>query len=181
VTVADDVLEKWRKAKHRFRAEPGSTFKHLPERWEAAVGVIRSALTAHIGSDEVAARFAVPEDYAAFMRLVGGARYRERGLGFRLLSPEQVAKEFCSNYKMYVVDRIEGRDPADSGFWLWVGTWSDKHDFFLCGDRAHPLFGYVVEMHDDHPYIDGAGSGTGSDDSPSFLGFLDWLARNAND
>jgi hypothetical protein len=179
MVAVDDVRAAWQRAKHRFRALSGSTFKRLPQRWDAAVGEIRAELTAHLGPEAVVARFAVPEDFDAYMRLVGGARRRECGLGFRLLSPEEVAREFRSNYRMYVVTPFEGREPADSGFWLWVGTWSDKHDFFICCDRTHPLFGYVLEMHDGHPYIDGAGSGTGGDDSPSFVGFLDWLARNS--
>jgi hypothetical protein len=61
---------------------------------------------------------------------------------------------------------------------LGIGRWGSKHDYLLCCDREHRLFGVVVEGEDAHPWLNSYRSMWLL--APTFLGFLrDYLPGRA--
>jgi hypothetical protein len=118
-------------------------------------------LGAFYGDDAVAARWDIPDDYAAFMQQIGGGWEWTAGLGSSLLSAKHVASATTSIFRSMVAERSAEDDgePEDDGLWLTIGYFSDRHDTLLCCDRAHRYYGYVLDGHDDHPWLNGIYSG----------------------
>jgi hypothetical protein len=132
--------------------------------WSQAVRDLRATFEAHIGSGELADRFAVPEDYALFMQALGGAWKCDRGWG-RIFAAHEVARITAQSCKNCAKDRRAG-----DGLWLDIGWWGSKNYYYLCCDRNHSLFGVVVEGEDAHPWLNSYEAMWFL--APTFLGFL---------
>jgi hypothetical protein len=133
----------------------------LAVEWQHCVESLRHAFAAYHGADVVTARFYIPDDYATFMQQIGGGWEWSAGLGSILLSAKNVASATTSTFQSLVSERSAEDDdkPEDDGLWLTIGYYSDRHETLLCCDRSHRYYGYVVDGHDDHPWLNGIYSG----------------------
>ena len=139
--VEEDVRRAWRELVVR-RAEAGQPWvmkrpelddRGLAEAWEACVEV-RDGFAAHFGLEDIARRFAVPEDYAAYMRVVGGGFSWPYHLDTWIHAAPMVAGATTGAFELLVTG--EDAEPLDYGLWLTIGTWSDKHEFLLVCNRT---------------------------------------------
>lgn len=123
--------------------------------WTACVAAVRELFVAHHGSVDVAERFRVPEEYAAFMQAVGGGWKSPHGLEWILFEAESVVRATANDFRLFVTEVEDGEPVLDTGFWLSIGWYSDKHEYLLCCDRTHSYYGVVVDGHDSHPWMNG--------------------------
>ncbi len=144
--------------------------------WVLCQSSVRELFASHHGRSAVEDRFRVPEDYATFMQTIGGGWECSHGLGWSVFDAATVASTTADDFKSLVLGANEDEPVLDSGFWLGIGWYSDKHEYLLCCDRAHPYYGSVVDGHDSHPWLNGV----------EFAGcyrmagsFLAWLAMHA--
>jgi hypothetical protein len=170
----------WHRIRHGFVAprEPRSPEARV-RAWLEALDAIRAELFSRPGATDTVRRFRVPAEYDTLMREVGPGYATNWGPGFAMLGPEQVAGEFSSYYRDFVLSVSPEARPDPDGMWLWfgTGTWSDRNDFFVCCDSGHPLFGAVLWYKDGNPYLNGA---DGADESySSLVAFLEWLESRA--
>jgi hypothetical protein len=129
--------------------------------WQQCVERLSQTFAAYYGADAVTARFDIPDEYATFMQQIGGGWEWTAGLGSILLSAKNVASASTSTFRSLVSERSaeEDGEPEDDGLWLTIGYFSDRHDTLLCCDRSHRYYGYVIDGHDDHPWLNGIYSG----------------------
>ncbi|HEY1017176.1 MAG TPA: hypothetical protein VGE07_30965 [Herpetosiphonaceae bacterium] len=142
--------------------------------WEAALVELRDVFAASFGAGEIARRLRIPADYDLFMRTVGGGFFRNAGPGMGISRPEMVARDTADAFDLFYAG--EDAEPEDSGLWLTVGWWGDKHDYLLCCDAGHPRFGSLIDGHDSHPWLNGVDCGGCRRRAPSFAAFLRDLA-----
>lgn len=147
----------------------------LEAAWMACLSSVQAVFTKHYGSSEVEKRFHIPQDYTMFMRVIGGGWKSLQSLQWHLFDAKTVASQTIDNFRVFVLGAEEGELIDGSGFWLSIGEWSDKHEYLLCCDRAHPRFGAVLDGHDSHPWLDGAEGCYQMADS-----FLEWLRRHGS-
>lgn len=153
-------------------------------RWVGALTEVRASFIQHVGDRVVWDRLAVPVDYFAFALCVGGLTCPDEfGMTYFdwLSGPAETARETVGSNDGWAEMHGPNADLAACGLWLFVGN-RDRHDFHLCCDRASPLFGTLVDMHDTHPWI-GPPHGPSSDvEARSFLDFLrEQVARAESD
>lgn len=87
-----------------------------------------------------------------------------------------VASVTAQDFRLGVTGVSEDEPALDTGFWLGVGWYSDKHEYVLCCDRTHSRFGAMVDGYASHPWVNGvqfAGCRRMADS------FLAWLAGHA--
>lgn len=98
-------------------------------------------------------RFQLPASFADYLAVLDGTTWygHHIALDFLLYAPASLADG--------AEDDPEAHDDPELarelGPWLAIGAWSDKHQFWLCCDRARPECGRVFDAHDDHPYLNG--------------------------
>jgi hypothetical protein len=159
------IRTAWAQVRDRFQrdgAKQGSA--SLASTWPDSVRQLRETFAAYVGGAAVADRFSIPEDYGLFMRIVGGGWHYHGGWG-RVYDAQEVASATAHSCANAAEDRRE-----DDGLWLDIGCWGSKHDYLLCCDRGHRLFGVVVEGEDTHPW--GSGFQAMWVLAPTFLGFV---------
>ncbi len=158
--LENDIRNAWDKVRDRFeRVGPEQS---LPGMWSQAVEELPALFATHVGPDSVADRFVVPQDYAAFMQMFGcGWRWEKWGQIYSSADMVRITGFDCKNCAGY---RSDG-----DGIWLTIGEWGSKHDFLICCDCKHPLFGVVVEGEDAHPWF---GYQAMWLLAPTFVGFL---------
>lgn len=181
-SLKEQVVEAWRKAEAGFARRGGPLVRTLlaedpREAWERCEASLRATFAAHHGEAAVAERFHVPDDYATFMRVIGGGWKWPYRLEWSLWDADRVAGVTRGRFTL-VTEPEEGDPEPDPGFWLSIGWWSDSHEYLLCCDRAHPEYGDVVDGHDSHPWLNGK-------DFPGCYrvahSFLQWLRRHGDD
>ncbi len=147
--------------------------------WAACHSSLRELLASHYGHSIVEDRFRVPEDYATFMQTVGGGWYYSHGLGWSVYDAATVASTTAHDFELLVLGANEDEPVLDSGFWLGIGWYSDKHEYLLCCDRAHGYYGSVVDGHDSHPWLNGVEFAGCYRMAESFLAWLEMHAGPA--
>jgi hypothetical protein len=154
-----NAWERRRVASHRIDRELTAMERSIE--WQECEESLLQTFAAYYGDDAVAARLDIPADYAAFMQQIGGGWEWTAGLGSILLSTKQVAAATTSTFRSMVAERSveDDGEPGDDGLWLTIGYFADRHDTLLCCDRSHRYYGYVVDGHDDHPWLNGIYSG----------------------
>jgi hypothetical protein len=174
-SLDSQVQEDWRQARQRAEAAgrpvtPREDFPNPdpPTAWAEFVANARAALVKEFGEQRVAQRFAVPDDFAAFMRLDGREWGSPAEPCWWLFNPaDQLCVESITSAVLIPV--------RDDGFWIGFGQCfgtSDQQMLYLCCDRAHPLFGAVVVGYDGYPYRDGVPSPQCRVAAKSFLEYL---------
>lgn len=120
-------------------------------------------LTARLGDffagyfgDEARRRLALPTGYAAFLRAIETSQISQTvgGWDFCLYGPNAVLANTRYSFELF------GRDEdahLDVGLWIEIGSFNDKHTFFLCCDRDRPEFRQIIDGHDAHPWLNGVG------------------------
>jgi hypothetical protein len=159
---AERIASAWqRRSLNARRIDRALSDSERSIEWQQCVESLRQTFAAYYGTDSVAARFDIPDDYATFMRQIGGGWEWSAGLGSILSSAKQVASASTSTFRSMVSERSEEDDGEveDDGLWLTIGYFSDRHDTLLCCDRSHRYYGYVIDGHDDHPWLNGIYSG----------------------
>ncbi|REE96108.1 hypothetical protein [Thermomonospora umbrina] len=121
-------------------------------------------LFAGLGVEDAATRVRMPADLLRFLALAGGTRRRGDEYGLYLFGPATVASQTAQDSGLFAEHR-----PVESGLWLTIGSYGDKHVITLCCDADDARFGVVVDGHDDHPWNDGGGNVPWAD---SFTGLL---------
>ena len=106
--------------------------------------------TPYFGQQEVAEPLALPEDYRCFATHRQGTWRGGDSDGLYLYGVQAVLAETAYECRSYAENR-----PPGAGMWIIFGQWSDRHDLMLCCDRQLPLFGSVIDFHDDHPWFVG--------------------------
>lgn len=164
------------------RPGPAASADELSSDWADGVRFLAELFAGHLGPDEVASRFVIPADYARFMTRVGGGwAWGSEYTPQSLWTADTVVAETADEFRKHVVERpTDARfvknfpEPPDDGLWLGIGWFSDKHATLLCCDRRHADFGCVIDDHDGHPWLNGAGPNhvTGRT-------FVDWLIGQA--
>jgi hypothetical protein len=164
-SLEDAIRAAWAQIRDRFQrdaADRGSA--SLVRAWSDSVRQLRASFAAYVRTAVIADRFSIPEDYALFMRILGGGWNYDGGWG-RLYGAQEVVRATAQSCENGAEDRRE-----DDGLWLDIGCWGSKHAYLLCCDRRHRLFGVVVEGEDAHPW--GSGFRAMWVLAPTFLGFL---------
>ena len=172
-TIAEQVQEAWQ------AAHPGFVFKNKPANWQTAVRELQDLFAGHFGADYAANRFRIPDDYNHFMQTIGGGGwYNPQGLGLSLYDAGTVARGTKSDFeRMYIGDEYDPAEPLDEGLWLNIGCWSDRHDYLLACDPTQPTYGWVVDGHDSHPWLNGIDFAGCRIVAQSFTDFLRYLAK----
>jgi hypothetical protein len=137
-----------------------------PVSWATFVENGRAALASEFGAERVAARFQVPDDFAAFMQLYGQA--------WECIA-EPSALLFNPTGEMYTDSIAHIIRLRDDGFWTVFGFCADEggRTLSICCDREHPLFGAVVVGYGHgRPYRDGVPSPKCRVAARSFLDYL---------
>jgi hypothetical protein len=164
-SLEDAIRAAWAQVRDRFQRDGGERDSaSLLTAWSDSVRQLRVTFAAYSGVAAVADRFSIPEDYALFMRILGGGWNYDGGWG-RVYDAQEVASSTAHSCENGAEDRRE-----DDGLWLDIGCWGSKHDYLLCCDRGHRLFGVVVEGEDAHPWVTGFRAMWVL--APTFLGFL---------
>ncbi len=110
-------------------------------------------------------RFALPEDYASFLRNHGGGLCTLRAdgtvdpFGWFVFRASHALASTEGGYRLFLdaedAPDDELRDALsnleESGIWLCVGRARDRHEHYLCCDRDRPAFGRVYDLNDGHP------------------------------
>ncbi|MBD2579480.1 SMI1/KNR4 family protein [Oscillatoria sp. FACHB-1406] len=182
------IYQSWNEVVKRYAADNKSLVRtsssvkpaDLQTAWSVCILSLRERFAAHYGTTHIEARFAVPEDYALFMQAIGGGWHWPYGLERWLFDAEGVAKTTVADFELLVLGALEEEEPVlDSGFWLGIGRYSDKHEYLLCCDRAHRYYGTVFDGHDSHPWLNGVEFGGCYRLAASFLEWLEILAKRA--
>jgi uncharacterized protein (TIGR02996 family) len=153
----------------------------ISESWKKSIGEITKMFTKYTGETYTQEQFRIPIDYALFASELKTSLYvnDEYGMSYfdLLWASDDVAKHTISFCQMYAKDQQEGSHLFQAcGLWLFVGN-RDKHDFHLCCDSSHPLFGTLVDQHDDHPWLYLSGASSWEVQTRSFLDFLRWQVK----
>jgi uncharacterized protein (TIGR02996 family) len=148
-------------------------------RWGMAVRELQEMFETHVGEGPARDRFVVPVDYALFAAGPSGLACPDEYPFDALFGPDHMADRTVSDCDMYARMHGPGEHLAKCGLWLFAG-FQDKHDFHVCCDRASPLFGTVVDLHDGHPWIGPPGGPEPWEvQTRSFLDFLRLQAADA--
>jgi hypothetical protein len=178
--TCDRVVERFASEDELLiRTAPSAEPADIRAAWAACVASVRELFAAHYGSAATEQRFEVPEDYAAFMQAVGGGWHWPHGLEWSVFDAATVAEATANDFNSFVLGAEEDEPVLDSGFWLGIGRYSDKHWYLLCCDRAHGYFGAVVDGHDSHPWLNGVEFGGCWRMAGSFLAWLEMHAKPA--
>jgi hypothetical protein len=183
----EQVRRTWDRVVERFASENEPLVRTAPSpepadirtAWAACVASVRELLAAHYGLAAIEQRFEVPEDYSAFMQAVGGGWQWPHGLEWSVFDAATVAESTANDFDSFVLGAEEDEPLLDSGFWLGIGRYSDKHWYLLCCDRTHGYFGAVVDGHDSHPWLNGVEFGCCWRMAESFLAWLEMHAKPA--
>ncbi|NES96683.1 MAG: SMI1/KNR4 family protein [Desertifilum sp. SIO1I2] len=176
--LLEQLLQSWNRVVEQFSTQETPLIHtvtavestDLETAWMACLSSVQAVFTNHYGSSEVEKRFQIPQDYTMFMQAIGGGWKSLQSLQWHLFDAKTVASQTIANFRVFVLSAEEGEPICESGFWLSIGEWSDKHEYLLCCDRPHPKFGAVLDGHDSHPWLDGAESCYQRANS-----FLEWL------
>ena len=164
-SLGDNIRQAWEKVRHRFERDgPKVSSASKVSAWLDSVRQLRATFVAYVEPAAVADRFLIPQDYALFMRTLGGGWNYDGGWG-RVYDGQEVARITAQSCENCAANRRE-----DDGLWLDIGCWGSKHDYLICCDRGHRLFGVVVEGEDAHPWLNGFRAMWVL--APTFLGFL---------
>lgn len=180
VVLEDQLIKTWQRVTDKFTAKGKPVVRTVSEgqmdlqkSWSRCVSSIQVLFATHYGQNAIDARFQVPEDYSIFMRIIGGGWKWPYGLEWELFDADSVAAVTAHDFRLFVTEAED--DPVlDSGFWLGIGWWSDKHEYLLCCDRAHDYYGVVLDGHDSHPWGNGVEYGGCRRMAESFV---DWLQK----
>ncbi len=178
------LREAWQLAADKFASAEGPLVRtsaavgpaELQASWAQCVASVRALFAGHFGQAAIDLRFHVPDDYATFMQVIGGGWKWPHSLEWSLFDAESVAGVTAQDFRLFVTGAEEDEPVLDSGFWLGIGWWSDKHEYLLCCDRAHGHYGVVLDGHDSHPWTNGVEYGGCY---PMARSFLEWLRRHA--
>ena len=99
-------------------------------------------------------RLAFPDLFEPYLEQLASTTWfgHRVAMDFMLYAPRAIV----SGAEADTPERHEDHDVARSaGLWIAIGAVLDKHEYFLCVDRASAYGGYVVDAHDDHPYLNG--------------------------
>ena len=114
----------------------------------------------------------IPVPHLPGICCIGGGWKWPFSLEWVLFDAETVTVVTENNFRLFVTEVEEDEPPMDSGFWLSIGWWSDKHEYLLCCDRNHSHYGVVLDGHDSHPWLNGVEFGGCY---PMAKSFLEWL------
>jgi hypothetical protein len=64
-------------------------------------------------------------------------------------------KIFLEDFEDFYFQRKQSNLPLlfTDTLWIRIGWWSDKHDWIMCCDQDHPMYGKVYDVWDDHPWL----------------------------
>ncbi|MEP1080020.1 hypothetical protein NDI52_32150 [Leptolyngbya sp. PL-A3] len=181
IELLEQLLQNWSRVVEQFSAHEAPLIRtvaavestDLEAVWMTCLSSVQNVFMGYYGASEVEKRFQIPQDYAMFMQVVGGGWKSLRSLQWCLFDAKTVARQTIANFQVFVLGAEEGEPICESGFWLSIGEWSDKHEYLLCCDRAHSKFGAVLDGHDSHPWLDGAEGCYQRANS-----FLEWLENH---
>jgi hypothetical protein len=177
-SLEDQLRSAWQQASEQFITDGGPLLRSPTyaaadcyASWSDGVVVLERLFVGCFGAATTHSRFMVPHDYATFMQIIGGGWKWPHRLDWYLFDAQRVVESTSYDVELWLNEEHHEYALDDSGLWLRIGSWSDKHDYLLCCDREHAYFGSIVNAHDTHPW---AGEG--------MLGcarvansFLDWL------
>ncbi|MBD2683388.1 MULTISPECIES: SMI1/KNR4 family protein [Nostoc] len=161
--LESQLREAWWQVAKSFCARSGPLVRTIEDieptalqtSWLICAQSLQTLFANHYGYESVAARFSVPKDYEVFMQLIGGGWKWPFSLEWVLFDAQTVTTATENNFRLFVSEVEEDEPPMDSGFWLSIGCWSDKHEYLLCCDRNHSHYGVVLDGHDSHPWLNG--------------------------
>jgi hypothetical protein len=182
----EQVRHTWSQVVERFCADGRPLVRtttavepaDLQAAWTTCLSSVQDLFVRHYGLAAVEERFQVPQDYAIFMQAIGGGWRWPYSLEWSLFDAETVAYLTLDNFQLFVLGAEENDEPVlDSGFWLSIGGWSDKHEYMLCCDCIHSHYGVVIDGHDSHPWLNGIEFGGCYRMADSFLEWLGMRGR----
>lgn len=182
----EQVRHAWDRVVDRFAADQQPLVRTatadpaaIETAWAACLAAVREMFATHYGSTAVEKRFQVPEEYAVFMQTVGGGWKWPYGLEWTVFDAATVLGATANDFSVFVLGADEQEPVLDTGFWLAIGWYSDKHEYLLCCDRSHSYYGAVLDGHDSHPWLNGVDFAGCWRMAGSFLAWLDLHARPA--
>jgi hypothetical protein len=108
--------------------------------------------------------FHIPPDYRIFLEHIRSSVQRGGIYGTTLHGTASVV-----TMTEHGCDLFANRWSLQALMVLEIGHWSDKHDIFLICDTRNPLYGAVLDCHDDHPWLDGGAVDVWTSDFTSLL------------
>src|SRR5579884_1565709 len=109
-SLETQIREAWQSACARFATDGGPLIRTSPilapadlqAAWFQCVETVKGLFAAYYGPAAVDQRFVVPEDYAVFMRVVGGGWKWRHSLEWFLFDADTVAKCTVRDFRVFV-------------------------------------------------------------------------------
>ncbi len=128
------------------------------------------------GADIVNNFFNIPLEYYEFLKMGKSLSQKDEDYDWRKIYDYDISM-YTTLYHSYeyaisdLKERISKNNlNQNDTFWVNVGYWSDRHEYYICCDISNPLYRKIFDFNDCSPY-----GGKFESYSDSFLTFLETL------
>ena len=128
------------------------------------------------GDDKVNNFFKIPFEYYEFLKMGKSFSQKDEDYDWRKIYDYDISMYTTLNHSFEhsisdLKERIvKNKMNQNDTFWVNVGYWSDKHEYYICCDISHPLYRKIFDFNDCTPY-----GGKFECYTDSFLTFLETL------
>ena len=117
---------------------------------------LKNIFYTYFSKDLVDQKFKIPLEYQEFLNEMESSMVlNKRNVIYDATYLIKGTKVFLEDFEDFYFQRKQGkRTPLSTDtLWIRIGWWSDRHDWVICCDQEHLMYGKVYDVWDDHPWL----------------------------